>query len=177
MKKAGSSFVEIKTIVNPDNSSDRTLTIDARDKGPSGNNVYVRTRPMVGSTLNILQDQIAGGTPANTSVSATTVTWVIKVDDPQGLVDGDQITIKGRSGLTVKGFDPTLNLNTFEIEVEPPDLLKPEDIVDGEQGASFPVANITNTTTTATENSTELDDITRLKPLDTVSINSEIYVI
>jgi len=177
--KAGNSFVEIQPITIPATPNDRTLTIDAKDKGLSGNDVYVRVRPMSGSTLSVLPDQIAGGAPANTSVSSTKVTWVIEVDDITGLVEGNLITIKGHSGLVISNLKEPLKI--FELEVGPPDLLNTDEATGGKQlvriaeSDSQKVATIKNITA---PNTADVDNVTaKLTKADIISINSKEYVI
>jgi len=176
--KAGQGFVQIKEIKDPAVvAADKTLVIQAKDRGQSGNDVSVRARPMLGSTMNILQDPATGGNPIRTSVNKTSVTWVVEVDDVTGLANGNSITVKGRV-FTVKNLGDAPN--TFEVEVAPPDFLSPDEAVGGKQGFKKPdgaVVTTVKTALTAAGDTVELNDVTKLLKDDIIKADGNEYTV
>jgi uncharacterized protein len=165
--KAGQGIVQIKEIKDPAIvAADKTLVIQAKDRGQSGNDVYVRARPMLGSTMNILQDPATGGNPIRTSVfkdpaRKTTVTWVIEVDDATGLNENDKIIVKGRE-YTIKKLDTTLK--TFEVEGTPPDdLLTPDEATGGKVTFEKPSGKVRKITIAGTRRNIGIVDASGLK--------------
>ena len=131
--KANTAFCQISAALgDPTNPANKTLTVEAKDLGDCGNNVYVRVRPMLGSVLTILPDPAAGGNQVRTTVNSTNVTWVIEVDEATGIADADKIKIKGFE-YEVKGAVP--GSKVFEVEGKPPDdVVAPDEATGGKVG-------------------------------------------
>jgi phage tail sheath protein FI len=117
--KANTAFCRISAeLGDPSVPEKKTLTVEAKDRGECGNNVYVRVRPMLGSILTLLPDPATGGNQVRTTVKSATVTWVIQVDDTTGIANTNKIKIKGFD-YEVKALNP--GTKTFEVEGKPPD--------------------------------------------------------
>src|SRR6185312_1584907 len=110
---AGRNFVQIHPRLVPPPA---TFTLLAKAKGAWGNGLQARMRPMVGATARLLPDPVTGGNAFQTSVSDSSVTWVIEVSDVTGLSDGAKVIIKGQE-YQIKVDPPT---NTFEVHAKPP---------------------------------------------------------
>lgn len=172
--KASQAYVQItEKIEDPvADPTKMTLSIDAKDRGVCGNDIYVRVRAMLGSILTILPDPVTGGPQVRTTVTKTALTWVIEVDNAAsaGVANTAKVKIKGRE------YDvASLTGNTFEVTGKPPDdVLNANEATGGKQTVRGPGANVAKVTASAGDTLT-LDDVTKLSQGDTISATGNEY--
>jgi len=78
-------------------NNERTVRFNAKSLGEWGDSVSVRVRPMVGATLPILPDPLAGGASAITHLTAEVNNSAnLPVDSTTGFANGDHVRILGR---------------------------------------------------------------------------------
>jgi phage tail sheath protein FI/ribosome-associated protein YbcJ (S4-like RNA binding protein) len=174
--KARQAYVQVTTnIVDPVAEPTKlTLSIEAKDRGACGNDIYFRVRPMLGSILTILPDPITGGPQIKTAVNKTTVTWVIEVDDAAsaGIASGTKVKIKGHE-YDVKNLDG----NIFEVNGRPPDdVVNAAESTGGKETVKGPGAKVAKATASATDTLT-LDDVTKLFKGDSIDVDGSEYTI
>lgn len=168
--KARQAYVEVTKIEDPTADPTKlTLSIDAKDRGFSGNDVEVRVRPMLGSVLTVLPDPGTGGVQVRTSVTKTSVSWLIEVDDAAsaGIVDGAKVKIKGRE-YDVKN----LNGNIFEVTGKPPDdVVSAAESTGSKQSVKGTPGGIAaKTAAGSADDRIKLDDVTKLLKDDVIGI-------
>jgi phage tail sheath protein FI len=171
--KAGRDFVSVFAIQPPSAGppDTRTVTFRAKALGDWGKDLQVRMRPMVGATLNLLPDPVAGGIPFKTTVNKSRVTWVIEVDDMTGLAEGATISVKGKT-YTISSLDTAFK--TFEVTGVPPDdVVAPGEAVSIRTDSSF--STTVKTALNAAGSTIELNNVSDLAGGNLIRVDGREY--